>query len=229
MIDEVLIFRELSYFGSKKDKIVADLNQRFGPLNWDMQWWDGSKAVDFGEAINLYEDAYFEYLKKNKDLLEWLINTASEVYDISESNLESGEHYAIQECKANHYQDIAVRRVLSRIGEKFKGNRLVQIRGKNSEGYRLNPGIVPFHQPDIIVQTPIKSWWNEGSIEQFYQNNKVLVVNRENFKIESILTIGNRVIYQNGQDNYYTPRRGHNPGCFDKVYPQEIEELLKQE
>jgi nicotinate-nucleotide adenylyltransferase len=107
-----------------------------------------------------------------------LCATASDVYDIQPSNVESGLDYHKQECTATHLQDIAVRRVLVRLGRSFKGDHLVQIRGHESEGYRLNPGKVPFHEPESIIEPTFAPgrWWDAHSVEDFWQSNKVLEV-----------------------------------------------------
>ena len=75
-------------------------------------------------------------------------------------------------------QDIAVRRCLKRLNRSFQGDHLVQIRGHDSEGFRLNPGQVPFHEPDSVLRPSLssRSWWQENSVEDFWQSNKLLQV-----------------------------------------------------
>ena len=76
-------------------------------------------------------------------------------------------------------QDIAIRRTVLRLGRKFEGDHLVQIRGRDSEGAKYNPGFVPFHLLDMIVKPSLTGWWQENSIEDFYQSNKVLQVRKD--------------------------------------------------
>ena len=54
----------------------------------------------------------------------------------------------------------------------------MHVRWKDSEGYKINPGVVPFHLPELIVPGEIKGniWWDPNTIEDFYQKNKVLQV-----------------------------------------------------
>src|SRR5262249_45053712 len=94
---------------------------------------------------------------------------------------ESGLDYHKQECPAIHLQDIAVRRCLKRLNRSFQGDHLVQIRGQDSEGFRLNPGKVPFHDPDGILRPSLahEAWWEEDSIEDFWQSNKILQVSAD--------------------------------------------------
>ena len=94
------------------------------------------------------------------------------------TNVQSGLDYSIQEDTASHLHDIAVRNAVSRLGREFSGDHLVEIRGHTSEGYRLNPGQVPFHLPDkvLLPSQSAGTWWKSHSIEDFWQSNKVLVV-----------------------------------------------------
>ena len=43
-------------------------------------------------------------------------------------------------------------------------------------GKLFSPGKIPFHMPEMIVKPPLDSWWNKGSIEAWYQNNKVMQI-----------------------------------------------------
>lgn len=166
------------YVGHRHRKRVGQLNRQFGEENWRIsyQWHDS--VMDRDAALGHYEDAYYESLKNRPEVLDWLCHTASEVYDIAPSNVESGLDYSRQECSAVHLQDIAVRRCLKRLSRRFEGDHLVQIRGHESEGYRLNPGRVPFHAPEQILKPSLShgTWWEENSIEDFWQSNKVLQV-----------------------------------------------------
>ncbi|MAF99327.1 MAG: hypothetical protein CMH61_01825, partial [Nanoarchaeota archaeon] len=101
-------------------------------------------------------------------------------------------------------QDIAVRRVLRRLGRHFEGDHLVQIRGHKSEGYVLNPGQVPFHKPELILPSERKRWWKEGSVEAFYQHNKILVVDSDMLLVTPVIKSANDdVYYQADKKNVY--------------------------
>jgi nicotinate-nucleotide adenylyltransferase len=73
-------------------------------------------------------------------------------------------------------QDIAVRIALKSLKRKFEGDRLIQIRGNRSEGSFLSPGVVPFHKPEAIEQPELQGWWGPGTVESFWQSNKVLQI-----------------------------------------------------
>lgn len=164
------------YIGFKKKRIFRELNEEYGSDNWRIAWQWNNQIITQPLAIQLYEDAYYEYFKSNSSDLNWLINTASDVYDISESDIQSGLDYSIQNSNATHLQDISIRRVLLRLGKKFEGDHYVQIRGKDSEGAKYNPGFIPFHLSKKIIKPSLEGWWQENSIEDFYQSNKVLQI-----------------------------------------------------
>lgn len=170
----------LSYFGKKRDTIHDQFNAKYGVGNWRIAWQFGSQALPFQTAIQIYEDAYYEYLKIDRGALEQLLQEAREVYDNAETNVNSGLDYSIQENNSNHYQDISVRRVVLRLGRSFKGNELVQIRHQSDSmvGSLLSPGRVPFHLPSLIVIPAKEGWWGKYTVEEFWQSNKILQVKK---------------------------------------------------
>lgn len=173
------------YFGAKRDATMAAWDEVFGAGNWKLGWVVGDKLVGYREACQLYEDAYYEFLKSQADLLEELVSTASDVYDDAPTNVHSGFDYEKQETNRTHIQDIALRNVIRRLERRFEGSHLVQIRFKDSHLSRcLTPGQVPFHRPELITLPDNldlvyeKKWWNIGSVEDFYQLNKRLLIRR---------------------------------------------------
>ena len=188
--DWILLYHKAGYFGKKRDERVEGLNARFGEGNWTLAWDVERRIVGQRDAIQLYEDAYVAHLEKNKSVLDWLVSTASDVYDTAPSNVRSGLDYSIQEGQANHLQDIAIRRAVQRLGKTFGGDHFVEVRGRKSEGRALGPGIVPFHRQEIILpRSPHHSrWWQDGSVEAFYQQNKVLCVAPECITFQSVST-----------------------------------------
>ena len=164
------------HFSWKKDKIHAGFDEQYGVGNWKLTYAWGDQIIPRDMAIQLYEDSYYEFLKEDKEVLEWLITTASDVYDNNPSNVHSGLDYTIQEYGGNHLQDISIRRSLIRLGRWFEGDRLVEIRGSESEGYMLSPGVVPFHLPEMIMKPALAGWWEKDTVEDFYQSNKLLQV-----------------------------------------------------
>ena len=185
MFDGWEIVERPGYLGKKRDQVCAGWDAQYGQGSWQVAYeWCG-RLVPREFAIQLYEDAYLEHLRARPDDLLWLVTTASDVYDTAPTNVEAGLSYYVQETPNNHIHDVAIRRALLRLGHWFQGDHLVHVRWTGSEGFRLNPGVVPFHMPDLILQHEIQDhggkgiWWRPGTIEDFYQRNKVLLVHHQ--------------------------------------------------
>ncbi len=167
------------YSGKTKGSRDAQRDKLYGNGNWKSVFYMGGTLIEREFALQIYEDAYWTFFRDNPEELDWICRTASDVYDNAKSNTKSGLDYNIQEAESTHLQDIAIRRSIIRLGRQFKGKHLVEIRGKDSEGYKLNPGRVPFHITDLIRPREGNPGWIEaGSIEDFWQSNKALVVRR---------------------------------------------------
>lgn len=167
------------YFGSRRDEIHRGYDARYGAGNWRLAWRIGEAESDWAGMVMLYEDAYYHFLTIHEAALEELLAVASDVYDDSLSNLDSGLDYARQESERTHVQDIAIRRAVLRLGRCFRGPAPLQIRdslGEHPLSMTLSPGQVPFHLPALIEQPELSGWWSPGSVESFYQSNKTLQV-----------------------------------------------------
>jgi len=165
------------YFGSHRQERHAEYNRLFGVKQWRLAWSVRGYPFSRAQMTMLYEDAYFAFLSQNEDVLEQLLAEASDVYDDATSNMKSGLNYGVQETERTHAQDIAIRRVVSRLGRVFDGPQPIQIRdalGEHSLSLTLSPGQVPFHLPDLLIQPELEGWWLPGSVESFYQSNKFL-------------------------------------------------------
>lgn len=186
--DWFLLYHEVSYAGKKRDELRASLDTRFGEDNWTIAWDVECRIVKQRDAIQLYEDAYVEHLRKSPELLEWIVSTASDVYDTAPSNVHSRLDYSIQEGSATHLQDIALRNAIQRLGKTFYGDHLVEVRGRRSEGSMLGPGVVLFHRPEIILPRSQHHhrWWRDDSVEAFYQQNKVLCIAPQSMSLRSV-------------------------------------------
>lgn len=170
-----------NYFGRRRDEKVAKLNKNYGEGNWRLVWECGTEEPkEFLEACKAYyEESYFTWLSPQPDLVDWIC-TFRECIDNSMSNIDSGLDYSIQEETATHIQDIAVRNVLVRLGRDFSEHpnaRILEIRGAMSNGNVLGPGNVPFlAQPLIITPYLTPTWAKDGSVECFWQSNKILQI-----------------------------------------------------
>jgi hypothetical protein len=168
-------------FGRKRDRLYAEYDEAYGKGLWRVAWEIPLSHtilyLDMPGAMALYEDAYHAFFYSQPDTLAALICEAENVYDDAPSNIHSGFDYASQETCLNHLQDISIRRAVLRLGTWFKGDKLIQVRhskGAHPLSLGLSPGKVPFHRTDLIRQPEMTGWWIPGSIESFYQSNKVV-------------------------------------------------------
>jgi hypothetical protein len=176
------------YFGRRRDEKIAALNKQHSEGNWKLGWmaegtFDAFSAFyEFEQACkNIYEESYFQHFKDRIDDLNFA-TSFGECYDNAKTNVESGLDYAKQEAFSTHIQDIALRNVLKRLDLKFKGppDLLMQIRSNDTAGIRFGPGVVPFFNPKLIIQPSLRpSWAAEGSVEDFWQSNKYVLVKRD--------------------------------------------------
>jgi hypothetical protein len=185
------------FFGRRKDEIVAGLDARHGKGNWQLRWIlpapmtqfipeqvDLSETWDFRAAcVSFYEESYFRHLKANPKVVDEICQH-SEVYDNALTNVQSGFDYTKQEAFSTHIQDIAIRNSLHRLNRRFsedKTSPLLQVRGPDSKGWWLgvNPGQVQFFNQPLIVQPSLApTWAGAGSVEDFWQSNKYIVVRK---------------------------------------------------
>jgi len=175
------------YVGKHRNDLWAARDTKYGKGNWQTIWLVDGSYLEYEEACRLYEDAYFEYFKQRPELLEYLLEVASDVYDDDPSNVESGLDYSKRGDIRTHIQDIAIRNCVKRFGREFRGDRLIQIRdrmGDHPLSLALSPGQVPFHKPELmshpdnLTEIRVKAWWLPSSVEDFYQRGKRLVVRR---------------------------------------------------
>ncbi len=97
------------YVGKNRNDLWAERDAKYGQGNWQTIWLVGEDYLEYEEVCRLYEDAYFEYLKKRPELLEHLLEVASDVYDDDPSNVDSGLDYSERGPIRTHTQDIAIR------------------------------------------------------------------------------------------------------------------------
>lgn len=169
------------FFGRKRDEKVRWLNEHFGPGNWRLVWTDGQQEFEFVEACrSFYEEAYFRHLAQKPEDIDFICSFG-ECIDNAPTNVSCGLDYAKQEAFSTHIQDIAVRNVLHRLGRSFTGpaDSILVIRTKDDNGHRFGPGNIPYHEPSVIIQPSLHPWWARlGSVEDFWQSNKILQVRK---------------------------------------------------
>jgi len=171
------LIKRPGYVGKRKSERYRGWDEEFGKGNWELIWIFGESLLDFNQACMIYTDAYYHDSFKREKLWRKIFRIGEDVYDNSTSNVSSGLDFNVQEATSTHIQDIAVRWVGLRRGWTFQGNHFVQIRGPESEGYELTPGVVEFHEPELIIPPDISpKWASPSSVEAFYQNNRFLAI-----------------------------------------------------
>src|SRR4030042_5744519 len=170
LTDKLELIERPGFLGRKRKENQEKWDLKYKPGKWQLVWKWGDFIIDFEEACKIYEDAYFMDSINREDIWKELFKRAKDFYDNAESNVNSRTDYTKQEAYSHHIQDIAARRVGIRRGWKMQGNRLIQIRGPETEGHQLMPGIVEFHFPKMIETPRIHpNWANPNSVESFYQ------------------------------------------------------------
>ena len=176
--DWKLTDREVPRLGNKRSQLIRDISKNLGHLTWRFAWQVGdNKYVTFKEAVKLYEEAYEKHLRDNPSKAEYLRDNARDVYDNDQKNIQSGSNYFIQSHRVTHLQDIAIRRVMSKLGYSFKGSELIKVRqsrNSNEVGRSLSPKNIPFHKPEIVKNFIPSKEKTVPSIEDFWQLNRVI-------------------------------------------------------
>jgi hypothetical protein len=163
-------------FGRRRDEAFRRYDAEYGAGKWRLAWRWGSDYLSFPEACEIYEQAYMEDSHMREGLWKRLVGEASGVYDIDPSDFQNRD-YSSQPGASTQLQHIAINRVVDARGWRFEGGKLVQIRGHGSHwGRSLSPGKVAFHRPEMIVVPHLKGWWDDGSVECWYQSAKELQV-----------------------------------------------------
>jgi len=158
---------------------VRSLDERFGEGRWRLRHLVGTELLDISQAAAHVEQSYRFWLQVRPELTAWLCATAREVIQFSLTNARAGLDYSIQERKQEHVYDIALRRVLHDLGLELRGTEVVRLGGRTPTAQLLSPGVVAFHNPALILSPPARGWWQTGSVECFWQSNRVIQVARQ--------------------------------------------------
>jgi len=102
------------FAGSQKRSRKEAMDERFGPDGWRIGHYVRGEIVPQSVAIREYEESYRVYLRQRPALVDWLINTAGNVYDDNVTNVFDDD-YKQPHTQMNHYQDISVRRVIAEL------------------------------------------------------------------------------------------------------------------
>jgi hypothetical protein len=102
------------FAGDAKHRWRLVLTDRFGADGWRMSHVVRGRVVPFAEAILEYEASYRQYLRDRPSLVRFLVEQCGNVYDWGVENVQDAD-YDQPLTAMNHYQDIAVRRVIAEL------------------------------------------------------------------------------------------------------------------
>ena len=100
------------FSGAAKAERQRILDERFGVDGWRFAHVVRGAVVPFARAILEYEAAYHHFLRAHPELVAFLIEDCGNVYDDQVGNVHDVD-YDQPHTAMNHYQDIAVRRVVA--------------------------------------------------------------------------------------------------------------------
>ncbi|MBS3091420.1 hypothetical protein J4217_03175 [Candidatus Pacearchaeota archaeon] len=58
-----IIVDRSGYFGEKRDELQAGFDRQYGAGKWRIAWQWGEQIVERSQALQFYEDGYYEYFK----------------------------------------------------------------------------------------------------------------------------------------------------------------------
>ncbi len=177
------------YQAKNRDTQTALCNEQYGQGNWRLAW-----ILENGEILNfekvfycIYVPGYTKYFNEHFDETKWITDNFSYGYDKDPvTKPEAFDPYTLysKPGRVNQFHHVALNIALEYyLGVSFKGQEPLQIReGKPGtdckcwpKGWYWSPGRIPTVRPDLIPQTDIKGWWQEGTVEAVYQKAKTLL------------------------------------------------------
>jgi hypothetical protein len=102
------------FAGDAKPRWREVLDERFGADGWRLSHVVRGRVVPFADAILEYEASYRAYLVDRPALVRFLVEQCGNVYDWGVENVSDAD-YDQPQTPQNHYQDIAVRCVISQL------------------------------------------------------------------------------------------------------------------
>jgi hypothetical protein len=152
---------KVSDLKNKRDSFIEKVNKTVGEGNWFWVFYIGKQMYSLQLGLQIYEDSFYHHLMKNFVSLKDLLKNNKNVFVHSYQDLESGLDYKTQKGKSDHYNDIAIRRCVARMGLKFNGNNNYCV--SNTLFCETK---VPFHLKHLTNNKDsfysVKSWYNES-------------------------------------------------------------------
>lgn len=102
------------FAGEEKARRRQLLDERFGVDGWRYGHYVRGEIVSPAIAILEYEESYRRFLRRQSQLVEYLVTACGNVYDWGVENVHD-DAYEQPHTAMNHYQDISVRRVIAEL------------------------------------------------------------------------------------------------------------------
>ncbi len=181
------------YFGKGREEQEKLCNEKYGKDNWRLAWQTPQGTVlTYDGVIQEYIEGYTEYFRQHLDEAKYLTDNYSFAYDKEIITKEEAfDPYALYQKpgKANQFHHVALNIALEKVLDMpFTGKEAIKVRaGKPNTpieewpvGWKWHPGRIPCIHPEEIYNGEFPNqWWEKGSIEDFYQSNKVLQIKSE--------------------------------------------------
>ena len=178
------------YFGKRRQELEEEWNRKYGEGNWRLVWeTPQGRVLLFEDIIWEYIEGYAGYFRRHPREARHITRSYSYCYDKDEITKDQAFHpYALYNRPgiANQFHHAAMNIALENVlGMPFRGDIPIQVRsGKPGTpesqwpaGWKWSPGRIPsVHRDEIHDITFERQWWQRGTIEDFYQCNKVLQV-----------------------------------------------------
>ena len=104
------------FSGREKAARHATLDARYGADGWRLAHVVRGRLVPTATAIGEYEQSYRVFLRDRPPLVKFLAEHCGNIYDDSVHNVFDAE-YDQPHTPSNHYQDIAVRRLIAELAD----------------------------------------------------------------------------------------------------------------
>ena len=179
------------YLGKKKDQMYNLWNNKYGEENWRLVNEANNGQIFTYEDIiwKVYTPGYLNYFLENIDEAVWVTDNFGFGYDKDMITKEQGFdlYYLYNKPNvANQFHHVSFNLALEYyLGLTFKGETPLQVRegkpgtpvSEQPKGYLWSPGRILSVRKDLIPKTNFDTvWWEDGSIEHFYQATKSLQI-----------------------------------------------------
>lgn len=176
--------QQVGYEGKQKDSNRQLWNATFGAGNWRLVWqYANGKLVGFDGVFEEYVLSYTNFFSKNLPLARRVSESYSYTYDKDPIPTKTEAFTPLARVNipgvANQFHHVALNIALEqRCNLPFQGEFPVQVRLDKPGLPELSPSHIPCIHPDLIPadNSPGEVWWQPGSVEELYQNSKVLQI-----------------------------------------------------